>query len=112
MLNDYLELMVDALFENEGTLDKFVGDRIIGLFGAPAPIEHAAYKAVHCALEMRSRLSGLNQARTETGLPAIAMNAAICTGRAYVGSIGSSRAMQYTAIGEPMNVGGTIGWYR
>ena len=98
------EVMVDVLFQFQGTLDKFVGDEIIGLFGAPIPIDDGPYKAVACALAMMHGLAEFNRTRASEGLPEIKIGIGINTGKVITGSIGSTRALQYTAIGDAMNV--------
>lgn len=103
-LNEYFEVMVDVLFQYHGTLDKFVGDEIIGLFGAPIPIADAPYKAVVCALAMMQALAEFNRTRAAENLEAIRIGIGINTGQVITGSIGSTRALQYTAIGDAMNV--------
>jgi adenylate cyclase len=103
-LNEYFEVMVDILFQYTGTLDKFVGDEIIGLFGAPIPLDDAPFKAVSCAISMLQALAEFNRTRGSEGLPPINIGIGINTGRVITGSIGSTRALQYTAIGGPMNV--------
>jgi len=103
-LNEYFEVMVDVLFQYQGTLDKFVGDEIIGLFGAPIPIDDAPFKAVACALMMMHGLEEFNRTRASEGLSAIRIGIGINTGNVITGSIGSTRALQYTAIGDAMNV--------
>jgi adenylate cyclase len=96
--------MVDILFKYTGTLDKFVGDEIIGLFGAPIPIDDAPFKAVACALKMLHDLEEFNRTRASEGLSAIRIGIGINTGNVITGAIGSTRALQYTAIGDAMNV--------
>jgi adenylate cyclase len=103
MLNEYFELMVDVLFKHEGTLDKFVGDEIIALFGAPVAIPNAELKAVECALDMMRVLSEFNRTRLAEGLHEIKIGIGINTGTVVTGAIGSSRALQYTAIGDAVN---------
>jgi adenylate cyclase len=103
-LNEYFEVMVDILFKYSGTLDKFVGDEIIGLFGAPIPIDDAPYKAVSCAIAMLQALEEFNRTRAAENLAAIRIGIGINTGNVITGSIGSTRALQYTAIGDAMNV--------
>jgi adenylate cyclase len=103
-LNEYFEVMVDILFQYAGTVDKFVGDEIIGLFGAPIPIEDGPYKAVACALAMMQGLAEFNRTRASESLPAIHIGIGINTGVVITGAIGSTRALQYTAIGDAMNV--------
>jgi adenylate cyclase len=103
-LNEYFEVMVDILFKYSGTLDKFVGDEIIGLFGAPIPIEDAPFKAVSCAIAMLQALEEFNRTRAAENLAAIRIGIGINTGNVITGAIGSTRALQYTAIGDAMNV--------
>jgi adenylate cyclase len=103
MLNEYFELMVDVIFKYEGTLDKFVGDEIIALFGAPVSVRNAELKAVECALDMMKVLSEFNRTRASEGLNEIKIGIGINTGTVVTGAIGSSRALQYTAIGDPVN---------
>jgi adenylate cyclase len=103
-LNEYFEVMVDILFQYTGTLDKFVGDEIIGLFGAPIPLPDAPFKAVSCAMSMLQALEEFNRTRAAEKQPPIRIGIGINTGAVITGSIGSTRALQYTAIGGPMNV--------
>jgi adenylate cyclase len=103
-LNEYFEVMVDILFKYSGTLDKFVGDEIIGLFGAPIAIDDAPYKAVACALAMLQALEEFNRTRAAENQAPIRIGVGINTGNVITGSIGSTRALQYTAIGDAMNV--------
>jgi adenylate cyclase len=103
MLNEYFELMVDVVFKHEGTLDKFVGDEIIALFGAPVAIPNAEKKAVECALDMMQVLSEFNRTRAAEGQEQIKIGIGINTGTVVTGAIGSSRALQYTAIGDAVN---------
>ena len=103
-LNEYFEVMVDILFQYSGTLDKFVGDEIIGLFGAPIAIEDAPFKAVACGIGMMQALEEFNRTRASEGQTPIRIGIGINTGNVITGSIGSTRALQYTAIGDAMNV--------
>ncbi len=104
MLNDYFERMVEIVFRFEGTLDKFVGDEIMALFGAPvsAPDDHV--RAVKCALAMLEELRNFNRERESQGLPSFEIGVGINTGEVVAGYIGSSKAMQYTVIGAPVNL--------
>jgi adenylate cyclase len=103
-LNEYFEVMVEVLFRHSGTLDKFVGDEIIGLFGAPIDLEDSAYKAVACALDMLKSLREFNRTRQAEHQPPILIGIGVNTGKVITGAIGSTRALQYTAIGDAMNV--------
>jgi len=104
MLNEYFEMMVDVIFQHEGTLDKFVGDEIIALFGAPVALPHAELQAVECALGMMRALKEWNRTRASEGQDEIHIGIGINTGPVVTGAIGSSRALQYTAIGDAMNL--------
>jgi adenylate cyclase len=103
-LNEYFEVMVEVLFRHSGTLDKFVGDEIIGLFGAPIEIEDDAYRAVACAIDMMQSLAEFNRTRMAENQEAIRIGIGINSGHVITGAIGSTRALQYTAIGDAMNV--------
>ena len=103
-LNEYFEVMVDILFKYSGTLDKFVGDEIIGLFGAPIALDDAPFKAVACGIAMFQALEEFNRTRASENQPPLRIGIGINTGNVITGSIGSTRALQYTAIGDAMNV--------
>ncbi len=104
MLNDYFERMVEIVFRFEGTLDKFVGDEIMALFGAPVSSTNDPVRAVQCALAMLEELRRFNQEREAKGLPSFEIGVGINTGEVVAGYIGSSKAMQYTVIGAPVNL--------
>lgn len=104
LLNEYFELMVDVIFRYEGTLDKFVGDEIVALFGAPVAMPTAELKAVQCALDMMTALTEFNETRLAAGEEPIRIGIGINTGPVVTGAIGSSRALQYTAIGDAVNI--------
>lgn len=104
MLNEYFEVMVDVLFQHSGTLDKFVGDEIIGLFGAPLELDDAPLKAVTCGIAMMKALDEFNRTREAENQQPIKIGIGINTGNVITGAIGSSKALQYTAIGDAMNL--------
>jgi adenylate cyclase len=103
MLNEYFEVMVDVLFRLNGTLDKYVGDEIMALFGAPVDMPDAPLAATRCALEMQKALREFNRTRMAEGQDEIKIGIGINTGRVITGAIGSSRTLQYTAIGDAVN---------
>ncbi len=103
MLNEYFELMVDTIFKYEGTLDKFMGDGIMALWGAPVAHPDDAIRSVHCALEMGEALGQFNRRRMEKDQAPLAVGIGIHTGPLVAGYIGSSKALSYTVIGDVAN---------
>jgi adenylate cyclase len=108
MLNEYFELMVEVIFKYEGTLDKFVGDEIMALFGAPVSHPDDPARAVRTALEMKQVLSQLNAVRRHRGDPELAIGIGINTGEVVAGYLGSSKALEYTVIGDTVNTGARL----
>src|SRR5438477_2739770 len=104
MLNDYFELMVDILFEHNGILDKFIGDAIMGLWGAPVKRPDDATQAVRAAVKMQARLKEWNEDRVAAGKVPIKIGIGLHTGHVVVGNMGSNRALSYTAIGDGVNL--------
>jgi adenylate cyclase len=103
MLNEHFETLVDIVFEHEGTLDKFMGDGLMALWGVPLEVEDAAFKAVSAALAMRNAIQHFNSSRREEGLEELNIGIGIDTGDLIAGYMGSSRTMNYTVIGPPVN---------
>ena len=102
LLNQTFTLMVEAIATADGTVDKFVGDKVMGVFsGAPAD---AAKRAVSVAIEIQAKLLDLNLARHAQGLDPVRVGIGINTGIATVGTIGSSARMDFTVIGDMVNV--------
>ncbi|MEO0488203.1 MAG: adenylate/guanylate cyclase domain-containing protein [Cyanobacteria bacterium P01_A01_bin.123] len=104
LLNDYFETMVEAVFDKEGTLDKFIGDALMAVFGAPLPLQNHAWAAVQSALDMRHRLSRFNEERMSEAQPEIRIGIGISSGEVVSGNIGSQRKMEYTVIGDGVNL--------
>ncbi|XXY54142.1 adenylate/guanylate cyclase domain-containing protein [Sorangium sp. So ce269] len=103
MLNEYFERMVDTIFQFEGTLDKFMGDGIMALWGAPVAHRDDAVRSVECALKMGEVLGEFNRERLEKGEQPLAVGIGIHTGPLVAGYIGSSKALSYTVIGDVAN---------
>jgi adenylate cyclase len=107
-LNEYFSRMVDVLFAHRGTLDKFVGDMVMGLFGAPLDDEDHADHAVQAALAMTQALDELNRSWTAAGRPVLDIGVGISTGEMVAGNIGSDTIMSYTVIGDTVNLGARL----
>jgi adenylate cyclase len=101
VLNTYFTEMVDLVFQYQGTLDKFVGDALMAVFGVPLPLPQAADRAVECALTMQRHLREL-QAAGKT--PIQGMRIGINSGEAIMGNIGSDKRMDFTVVGDVVNV--------
>jgi adenylate cyclase len=103
MLNEYFEMMVDTIFKYEGTLDKFMGDGIMALWGAPVRHPDDVVRSVQCALEMGEALGKFNRHRLDKNQAPLAVGIGIHTGPLVAGYIGSSKALSYTVIGDVAN---------
>jgi adenylate cyclase len=101
LLNDYLSRMTDIIFKYEGTLDKYIGDAIMAVFGAPLDMPDHAERCIKTALEMRERLEEFNAERKETPLR---IRIGINSGRAVAGEIGSINKKEYTVLGDVVNI--------
>lgn len=108
-LNEYLHEMTDVIMSHDGTLDKFVGDEIMALFGAPLAYEDHAERAVRTALAMRGRIRELQEKWRTRGQDILDMGIGINSGSMLVGNIGAEgKKMDYTVIGDNVNLGARI----
>jgi adenylate cyclase len=107
-LNEYFGVMVEVLFRHRGTLDKFVGDMVMGLFGAPVADAHHADHAVAAARDMADALDRLNARWTAEGRPPLDIGIGINSGEMIAGNIGSETIMSYTVIGDAVNLGARL----
>ncbi|HTQ05640.1 MAG TPA: adenylate/guanylate cyclase domain-containing protein [Polyangiaceae bacterium] len=103
-LNEYFSGMVESVLVHHGVVDKFIGDAIMAVFGAPVPEPDDALHAVKAALDMRARLEHINQAFETRGLPAIRTGIGLHYGQVVAGNMGHVERMEYTVIGDTVNV--------
>jgi adenylate cyclase len=103
LLNRCFTVMSEVIFRHGGTLDKYIGDGVMALFGAPYATERDAVKAVRAAIDIQRAVVGLNAERRAAGLREIGVGIGINTGSAIVGFIGSDTRLDYTAIGDTVN---------
>lgn len=108
MLSEYQERMVAEIFRAGGTLDKFIGDGIMATFGTPAPAADAADRAVRAARGMIASLAELNRDRVARGQPPLTQRIGIHAGSAVVGNVGTHQRLEFTVIGNTVNVASRI----
>lgn len=104
LLNHYFSAMTEIIFEHGGTLDKYIGDELMALFGAPTATSEDARNALKAAAAMQKRLTSLNAELIDLGFSRIAVGIGLHTGEATIGYIGSERRSEYTAIGDTVNL--------
>jgi len=103
-LNDYFPAMVGAIFAHRGTVDDFIGDGILAVFGAPLSDQDHARHAAQAAVAMQRGLEALNHGWEARGLPTLRMGIGIHTGVVFAGNVGSPERVKYTVIGDVVNV--------
>ena len=103
LLTEYFTEMVEIVFEHSGTLDKFMGDAIMALWGAPIVHADDADRAMQCALDQLAILEKMNAKWKEQGRPPVAIGIGINFGEVFAGNIGSDRRLEYTVIGDAVN---------
>jgi class 3 adenylate cyclase/HAMP domain-containing protein len=107
-LNAYFELMVDIIMHNHGVVDKYMGDAIMAFYGAPERTRHEASEAVQSAFEMLEALKDFNVWQAQRGRPEFRIGIGINYGVVTVGNIGSEKKMDYTVIGDMVNIGSRL----
>jgi adenylate cyclase len=107
-MNDYLSPMTDVILANKGTIDKYMGDAIMAIFGAPIEYPNHAQKAADAALEMMTKLQELKVGWAAQGLPPVDIGIGINTGEMSVGNMGSTRIFSYTVMGDSVNLGSRL----
>jgi len=104
VINEYLTLQTDKVFKWEGLLDKFVGDCVMAVYGIPFPREDDAYRAVKTALDIKDGVMKLNEIRKKRGHRTVEIGIGINTGEVVSGNMGSRQKMDYTVIGDNVNL--------
>jgi adenylate cyclase len=103
LLTDYFTEMVECVFRNDGTLDKFIGDAVMAQWGAPIGTAEDPDKAMQAAIEMMAELDKLNVMWKQQGRPELQIGIGLNHGDAFAGNIGSERRLEYTVIGDTVN---------
>jgi adenylate cyclase len=103
LLNDYVRQMVDIVLDHGGNIDKFQGDGLLVVFGAPVPVQDSAQRAVKAATDMKRVIRDINLQRGLRGDQPLQVGIGLDTGFVVAGNIGSERRLEYTLIGVPVN---------
>jgi len=103
-LNTYFNIMVGIIIEHKGTIDKFIGDAIMAIYGAPVKYDDDPLQAVNTALEMIGALGDFNKKQVRMGRPTFRIGVGLNTGEVIVGNIGSNQKLDYTCIGDAVNL--------
>lgn len=111
MLNIYLGVMTEVIYKYGGTIDEFIGDGILAIFGAPMPQQNHAGQAVACAMEMQLAMKKVNRKFKRIGLPQVKMGIGINTGELVAGNIGSQKRVKYGVVGHHVNLTSRIESY-
>jgi adenylate cyclase len=104
LLNEFYTLMIETTFKHDGTLDKFIGDAVMAVFGAPIPHPDHALRAVRTAVAMQSGIAELNEKRAGQGKEPILIGIGVNLGEVVAGTVGTEDRMEYTVIGDNVNL--------
>jgi adenylate cyclase len=104
LLNEFYTLMIETVFKHDGTLDKFLGDAVMAVFGAPIAHPDHAVRAVRTAIAMQQGITALNEARARVGKERIQVGIGVSVGEVVAGTVGSGERMEYTVIGDSVNL--------
>lgn len=104
LLNEYFDVVVDRVTAHGGTLNKFIGDAAMCIWGAPKEAQNSERAAVHCAIEIQARAAALSADRARRGLTTVGFGIGINAGEAVAGNLGAARRLEYTVIGDAVNL--------
>jgi len=111
IINNYLAAMTEVIRKHKGTIDEFIGDAVLAIFGAPVSRDDDARRAVACAIEMQLAMHAVNEYNRKNELPEIEMGIALHTGEVIVGNIGSEQRAKYGVVGTAVNLTSRIETY-
>lgn len=103
-LNYFFSIATDCIFQEGGTLDKFIGDAVMAFFGAPLPQKDHADRALKCAIKLQKEITEWNKNRQKKGEEPILLRIGLHSGNAIVGNFGSVKRLEYTALGSTVNI--------
>ncbi|MDD8019017.1 MAG: adenylate/guanylate cyclase domain-containing protein, partial [Bacteroidota bacterium] len=104
LLNEYLSAMTDIILKNDGTLDKYVGDAVMAIWGAPMELPNSALSATRTALQMQEKIKEIDAKWKEAGKPGLVVRMGLNTDFMVVGNVGGSSRFDYTVIGDAVNL--------
>jgi adenylate cyclase len=104
LLNQFYTLMIDTTFKHDGTLDKFLGDGVMAIFGAPLPQPDHCHQAIRAALAMQVGVAELAERRSREGKAPVAVGIGISAGEVVAGTVGTEDRMEYTVVGDSVNL--------
>lgn len=111
IVNNFLGEMTGVIFRHQGTINEFIGDAILAIFGAPQRLADHAERAVACAVEMQMAMEHVNARNRKVGLPAVEMGVSVHSGVVVVGNVGSEKRAKYGVVGRPVNITARIESY-
>jgi adenylate cyclase len=107
-LNEYFPMMVEAVLQQRGVVNDFIGDAVMAVYGAPMDNPEHPLDAVRTGIQMQAGLDALNAAWNARGLPTLRMGIGIHTGSVFAGNVGSAKRMKYTVVGDAVNVAARV----
>jgi adenylate cyclase len=104
LLEEFYTVMIDTTLKHDGTLDKFLGDGVMAIFGAPHPVPDHTHRAVQAALDMRAGVREISARRVREGRDPLTIGVGISAGEVVAGTVGTAQRMEYTVVGDSVNL--------